>query len=107
MRTYHHQHRIVGREELFPGRIKGQSLNLRKQWVAAIKLAEIEDFRWHDLRHSCASYLVRQGVDIRLIAELLGHKSLQMSFRYSHLDKEHLKAAIGDAMLRAQGGTDE
>ena len=107
LREYNSQHRIVGRDELFPGRFKGESLNLRKQWESVLRKAEIENFRWHDLRHSCASYLVRQGVDIRLIAELLGHKSLQMSFRYSHLDKEHLKAAIGDAMLRAQGGINE
>ena len=100
LRTYHHQHRIVGREELFPGRIKGHSLNLRKQWVAAIKLAEIEDFRWHDLRHSSASYMVRQGLDLRLVAELLGHRTLQMSMRYSHLAKEHLKSAISEAMER-------
>ena len=98
LRAYHHQHRIVGREELFPGRIKGHSLNLRKQWVAAIKLAEIEDFRWHDLRHSCASYMVRQGLDLRLVAELLGHRTLQMSMRYSHLAKEHLKSSISEAM---------
>ena len=98
LRAYHSQHRIVGREELFPGRIKGQSLNLRKQWVAALKQAEIEDFRWHDLRHSCASFMVQNGLDLRLVAELLGHRTLQMSMRYSHLAKEHLKQAISKAL---------
>jgi len=83
---------------LFPGRIKGQSLNLRKQWVAALKQAEIEDFRWHDLRHSCASFMVQNGLDFRLVAELLGHRTLQMSMRYSHLTKEHLKQAISKAL---------
>ena len=107
LRQHHNQHRVVGRDQVFPGRFKGESLDLRKQWESALRKAEVEDFRWHDLRHSCASYLVRQGVDIRLIAELLGHKSLQMSFRYSHLAKEHLRDAIGGAMLRAQGRTDE
>ncbi|MGA1101784.1 MAG: tyrosine-type recombinase/integrase [Opitutales bacterium] len=107
LQNYHSHHRVVGRDQVFPGRFKGEALDLRSQWESALKKAEIKDFRWHDLRHSCASYLVRQGVDIRLIAELLGHKSLQMSFRYSHLAKEHLKTAIGGAMLRAQGGTYE
>jgi integrase len=96
--AYHSQHRIVGRDELFPGRIKGKTLDLRTQWESVLKQADIKDFRWHDLRHSCASYLVRQGVDLRLVAELLGHRTLQMSMRYSHLAKEHLKSAISEAM---------
>ena len=75
------------------------SLDLRTQWESALKQAEIEDFRWHDLRHSCASYMVRQGLDLRLVAELLGHRTLQ-SMRYSHLAKEHLKSAISEAMER-------
>ena len=98
LRAYHSEHRIVGREELFPGRIKGQSMDFRKQWVAALKQAEIKDFRWHDLRHSCASFMVQNGLDLRLVAELLGHRTLQMSMRYSHLAKEHLKQAIIKAL---------
>ena len=100
LRGYHSQHRIVGRDELFPSRTKGKSLDLRTQWESALKQAEIKDFRWHDLRHSCASYMVRQGLDLRLVAELLGHRTLQMSMRYSHLAKEHLKSAISEAMER-------
>jgi site-specific recombinase XerD len=44
--------------------------------------------------------MVRQGLDLRLVAELLGHRTLQMSMRYSHLAKEHLKSAISEAMER-------
>ena len=43
---------------------------------------------------------VRQGLDLRLVAELLGHRTLQMSMRYFHLAKEHLKSAISEAMER-------
>ena len=100
LRGYHSQHRIVGRDELFPSRTKGKSLDLRTQWESALKQAEIEDFRWHDLRHSCASYMVRQGLDLRLEAELLGHRALQMAMRYFRLAKEHLKSAISEAMER-------
>ena len=60
----------------------------------ALKDAGIEDFTWNDLRHSCASYLAMNGVPLRTIAEILGHKSLQMVHRYSHLSSEHLKDAV-------------
>ena len=54
----------------------------------------IEDFSWHGLRHSCASYLAMNGVPMRTIAEILGHKTLDMVHRYSHLSPEHLKEAV-------------
>ena len=57
----------------------------------SVKKAGIEDFRWHDLRHSAASYLAMSGVPMRSIAEILGHKTLQMVKRYSHLSQEHLR----------------
>ena len=70
--------------------------DFRDPWNKALVVAEVEDFRWHDLRHSCASYLAMNGVSMRSIAEILGHKTLSMVQRYTHLSTEHLKEAVSD-----------
>jgi len=72
------------------------SYDFRNPWKKALVIAEVEDFRWHDLRHSCASYLAMNGVPMLTIAEILGHKTLSMVQRYTHLNAEHLTEAISD-----------
>ena len=72
------------------------SYDFRSPWNKALVVAEVENFRWHDLRHSCASYLAMNGVPMLTIAEILGHKTLSMVQRYTHLSKEHLTEAISD-----------
>ena len=74
-----------------------QSINIRTAWETAIKRAKIENFRFHDLRHSTASYLAMNGASLLEIAEILGHKTLQMVKRYSHLSEEH-KADVLERM---------
>jgi integrase len=61
---------------------------------AALKRARIDNFRFHDLRHTFASHLVMQGVDIRTVGQLLGHKTIAMTMRYSHVSDERLKDAV-------------
>jgi integrase len=56
-------------------------------WGKVLKRAKVKNFRWHDLRHTFCSRLAQRGVDIRVIQELAGHKTIQMSARYSHLNK--------------------
>jgi len=67
---------------------------LRWHWDAAVRSAGISDFRFHDLRHTSASYLIMSGVPIRDVAEILGHGAIQMTQRYSHLSQEHLRSAL-------------
>jgi len=59
-----------------------------------MKDAGIENFRFHDLRHTFASYLAMSGVSPLVIQELLGHKTLTMTKRYSHLSRKHLEDAV-------------
>lgn len=61
---------------------------------SALEAAGVKDFTWHCLRHTFASRLIMMGVDIRTVAELMGHKSLQMTMRYAHLAPEHKAAAV-------------
>jgi integrase len=60
-----------------------------KAWYAALKEAKIKDFRFHDLRHTAASYLAMSGATVPEIAAVLGHRTLQMVKRYAHLSDQH------------------
>ena len=66
----------------------------RTAFEYAVAQAEIKDFRFHDLRHTFASRLVMEGVDIRTVQELMGHKTIAMTLRYSHLSPDHKRRAI-------------
>jgi integrase len=71
-------------------------------WHEALKAACIEDFRFHDLRHTCASYLAGQGASLLEIGNVLGHRTMQMTMRYAHLTQTHKVAAI-EKMAKERG----
>jgi integrase len=89
------EQRRFNSELLFPGRFTGKPMAIQNIFQAALKRAGIENFRFHDLRHSAASYMVMAGIDMRTIAEILGHKDLKMTLRYAHLSRKHVSDAVG------------
>lgn len=75
---------------LFPSKKNpDKPISIDNVWKKIIKESGIIDFRFHDLRHSAASYLAMGGATIPEIANVLGHKTLQMVQRYSHIGEQH------------------
>ncbi|WP_455243700.1 tyrosine-type recombinase/integrase, partial [Petrachloros mirabilis] len=68
--------------------------NLRRAFRSAVKKAKIEDFHFHDLRHTFATRIVQVGVDLYKVQRLLGHKSPQMTQRYAHHYPESLRDGV-------------
>jgi integrase len=61
---------------------------------AALKAAGVRDFHWHDLRHTFASRLLKNGETLRVVQDLLGHKNIQQTMRYAHLERRDLAQAV-------------
>jgi len=86
--------RRIDTDLLFPGSDSQKPIDIRYPWKAALKKAKIKDYRFHDNRHSAASYLAMSGATLAEIAEVLGHKTLQMVKRYSHLTEQHTAKVV-------------
>ncbi|MDB2444961.1 site-specific integrase [Gammaproteobacteria bacterium] len=77
---------------VFPSQVAGvtdKPFHLEHAWRLVKMEAGIENFRFHDLRHTAASYLAMNGAGLREIGDILGHKTLAMIQRYSHLTNDH------------------
>jgi len=75
--------------------MQGEPLKGYKHWFdPAVREAGVTFFTWYCLRHTFASRLVMAGVDLRTVAELMGHKTIQMTMRYAHLAPAHKLAAV-------------
>ena len=109
----HAKLRILGCPYVFPsekvvkdqatGKFIYQPIDIRTAWENAIIKAEINDFRFHDLRHSAASYLAMNGASLTELAEILGHKTLQMVKRYAHLSEAHTSTVVASMNERIFG----
>ncbi len=81
---------------------KALHVDLRQPWESVLKEARIENFHWHDLRHTAASYLAMSGVSLVEIAKVLGHRTLAMVARYSHLSEGHI-VSTGEKLAERLG----
>lgn len=67
---------------------------LRTRWEKSLVTAGIQDFRFHDLRHTTGSQLAMRGVSLQAVAAILGHSSTRMTERYAHLSPSHISATL-------------
>lgn len=88
---------------VFPSRDGAQAFDITRSWRKALSIAGVDNFHFHDLRHTCASYLAMNGATMGVIAEVLGHKDLKMTKRYAHLSDAHIQGAV-ESMNRKMFG---
>lgn len=93
IKELHHEGR-KGSDFVFPNINGSRPVHIETAWKKALNEAGIEDFRFHDLRHSAASYLAMNGATLAEIAEVLGHKTLQMVKRYAHISEQHTAKVV-------------
>lgn len=86
----------VGKNALvFPSPETGERFdNIKKSWKGLVESSSVENFRFHDLRHTFASKLVMRSVDLYTVKELLGHKNIETTQRYAHLAPKHKARAV-------------
>jgi integrase len=100
------QHRKVRRldtDRVFPSTDGIKRYHYRKHWDACLVESQISNFRFHDLRHTCASYLAMNGASIPEIAAVLGHKSWTVTQRYSHLSDAHISDVVEQMNAKVLG----
>ena len=90
----HAQGRCSGTSLVFPDATGRKPLSIKDAFANSVQRAGIADFRFHDLRHTFASYMAMEGASLLEIATVLGHKTLQMVQRYSHLSQAHTAGIV-------------
>jgi integrase len=83
---------VIGEERIFPRKpgAKGERQRVEGSFETVLKMAGIEDFRFHDLRHTFASWYMMNGGDLYELAKILGHANIKMTERYAKLAKKHI-----------------
>ncbi len=96
--------RRVDSDLVFPSkRDPTKPLNIQNIWKSAVRAAEIRDLRFHDLRHSAASYLAMNGATLPELAAVLGHRTLQTVQRYANLSQPHTMKVVKNMNLKIFG----
>ena len=79
-------------------------VSIKHGWQRAIRVAKLPGLRLHDLRHSAASFMINNGVDLFTVGKVLGHANVASSSRYSHLNNQTLLLAV-EACAAKQAAT--
>jgi len=90
----HGKVRKIGNDQVFVSDGSAEVWLFDKAWYEALATAKIKSFRFHDLRHTAASYLAMSGATTAEIAAVLGHRTLQMVKRYAHLSDQHVGTVV-------------
>ena len=85
---------LMGGRTVFSDEGRDPQHNYRRWFNRALTEARTKDYSWHCNRHTFASRLVMARVDLRTVAELMGHSSIQMTMRYAHIAPQHNRAAV-------------
>lgn len=73
--------------------------NFRKAWIATLERAKIEDFRFHDLRHTHASFIVMDSGRLDIVQKSLGHSNINTTLRYAHLSQESIRDTLNNTFM--------
>lgn len=95
-----------GQVYLLPGKTRSQKARIDVEFRRACRRAGIEDFHFHDLRHTFASQLAMNGASLAEIAEALGHKTLNMVKRYAHLSESHTSEVVANMVRNSMPKAD-
>jgi len=85
-------HTFLGATKLAP--VPEHIDNIKSSFSSAVKRAGIENFTFHDLRHTFASHFVMQGGSLRALQQILGHRKIETTMRYAHLSPDHKIKAV-------------
>lgn len=88
-------HGVTGKGKyVSPDARDGMKRDSRTWFETAVKNAGVEDFRWHDLRHTFASLQLMGGASILDVSKMLGHANIEMTMKYAHLAQSHMREAV-------------
>jgi integrase len=79
---------------VFPSLDGKRMTTIKNSWTNLVRLAELDKFRFHDLRHHFASRVVMAGIPLHTVRELMGHADIDMTLRYAHLAPRHKADAV-------------